>query len=589
MEMVDTSRVRFFRWAMMAIFFVLIVRIFQLQILQSSVYKRLSERNRIRRIPVIPPRGIIFDRNGRVVVENRPSYSLFVIPREFREAKITPERLSSLLGISKKEIEERIERAGGGLFTPVRIRRDINFLALSNLEENKLDLPGIYYQAEPVRVYPSPVSLSHLIGYTGEADMRDLERVSTPYIDRGDIVGKSGVEKSYDHVLRGRKGYRYLEIDVLGRVVGNFNGKRDVDPVPGKNIMLTIDVEFQRRVENLMKDVKGAAVVLDPRNGEILAMVSMPDFPLELFVKGLSVDLWTRLKNDPDKPLINRAIQAQLPPGSVFKLILAAAALEEGIIDQRREIFCNGYFWFGDRLFHCWRSDGHGSVNMIEALGVSCNIYFFNLGLMIGLDNIIRYGRMLCIGDLTGIDLPDENRGLLPQKRYLNRKYGQEGLSEGMVLNLSVGQGDLLVTPIQMANLASIIALEGEIQSIHVVKSIFNDHVGKWEEAEQRARAVKKIYRESFRIIKEGMYRAVNCGDGTAIAASVDGLDICGKTGTAQNPYGKPHAWFIGFAPLDRPELVVVVVVENGGSGGIVAAPIARGIFKYYFFRGGLE
>ncbi len=578
------DRERILKGIIFLLFFILSLRFFQLQVLSNSIYEAWSDRNRVRQVPVVANRGLIFDRYNRILVENRPSYSLFIIPYELNKHPEMVKSISSITGLSELEIQEHISQAGTGLFTPVRIIRDMDFETLSKIEERRLELPGVFYQHEPVRTYPADVRASHIIGYLGEINESELNILNGNGYQIGDMIGKTGVEKHYDFILRGERGYQYREVDVHGREVGNFNGERDIQPISGNHIKLGLDMELQRQAEDLLDDRKGALVVLNPQNGEVLVMVSKPDYSLEPFARELSVKAWENLRTNPDKPLLNRTIQAQLPPGSTYKLIAAASALEEGLIDTQRELFCGGAFWLGARMFLCWQPHGHGSVNMLDAIRESCNVFFYQLGLQVGVARWARMGSYFGFGKLTQIDLDGENEGLLPDRDYLDEKYGHGLWGEGMVVNLSIGQGDLLVTPMQMAMLATIIGMEGKYPTPHVVQAI-QDRSGSWNKEPIRINQISGISTSVFKQLKEGMSQVVNQSGGTGRAAWFSEVEICGKTGTAQNPHGEDHAWFIGFAPRDNPTIVISVVIENGGSGGGVAAPIAGEIIRGFFSR----
>jgi len=578
-----------FKGTLYTAFFILFFRFFHLQVLSSALYRERSEQNHVRQIPIMPSRGHIYDRYGQILVDNRPSYSLYIVPYEFKKNPVDATMISSIVGLSIDDIMERIKDRGNGPFTPVRLFRDMRFEMLSKVEEHRLDLRGVFYQVEPVRTYPSPIRASHTLGYVGEISSPELKRLKDGNHHRGDIIGKSGVEKSYDAVLQGQRGYRYVEVDVKGREVGNFEGARDVPSIQGRPIRLTLDAAMQTVVEDLMDGKRGAVVVLDPACGDVLAMASAPDYSLEPFANGISPDLWNQLMEDPDKPLLHRAVQAQLPPGSTYKLALMVAALQEGKIDPEEETTCPGYLWLGRRIFHCWQPDGHGSVNLLDALKVSCNVYFYRLGLRVGVDAWARSGKQLGFGTPTGVDLTGEKSGLLPDRGYLNEKYGPKGWSKGMLANLSVGQGDLLVTPTQMVQMAAVIATEGKMVQPRIVGWIQEDGSDVWVERQVKSRDIRGISPDVFHRVKEGMFRVVNHTNGTGSAARIPGIDVCGKTGTAQNPHGEDHAWFIGFAPRHDPRIALAVVVENGGSGGAVAAPIAGRIFRWFFREKGVS
>ena len=582
-------RAIFIKGTLYTAFFILLFRFFHLQVLSGALYRERSERNHVRQIPIMPSRGRIYDRHGQILVDNRPSYSLYIVPYEFNKNPVDAAVISSIIGLSVDDIMARIDEKGNGPFTPVRLIRDMRFEMLSNVEEHRLDLRGVFYQVEPVRTYPSNIRAPHVLGYVGEISNPELKLLKDRNYYRGDSIGKSGVEKSYNAVLKGQRGYRYVEVDVKGREVGNFDGARDVPSVQGRSIRLTLDATLQAVVEDLMDGKRGAVVVLDPTCGDVLAMASAPDYSLEPFANGISPEIWSRLMEDPDRPLLHRAVQAQLPPGSTYKLALMVAALQEGKIDPDDETTCPGYLWLGRRMFHCWQPDGHGSVNLLDALKVSCNVYFYRLGLRVGIDAWARSGRKLGFGAPTEIDLTGESSGLLPDRGYLNEKYGEKGWSKGMLANLSVGQGDLLVTPTQMVQLAAVIATGGKMVQPRLVRWIQDDSPDSWVEKQVKSRDVRGISLDVFHRVKEGMFRVVNHPGGTGGAARIPRIEVCGKTGTAQNPHGEDHAWFIGFAPRDDPKIALAVVVENGGSGGAIAAPIAGRIFRWFFRAKGVS
>jgi penicillin-binding protein 2 len=574
---------RLFKSIIIICFVVLTLRLFQLQVLSGSVYRDWSDRNRIRQITLTPQRGRIVDRNGRLLVGNRPSYSLFIVPYEFKKNLADALFISSQIGLPIDQIQSRIQDAGGGPFTPVRLIRDMDFETLSRIEENRLDLPGVFFEIEPVRTYSNEIRISHVLGYVGEINHQELQLMPHQQFFQGDFIGKSGVERRYNDLLWGQRGYRYVEVDVRGREVGNFEGVRDIPAVSGRDLMLTLDSDLQKHAETCLEGKRGAIVVLNPQNGDILAMVSKPDYSLDPFNRGISQAVWNRIREDPGKPLLHRAIQSQLPPGSTYKLILTAAALFQRDFDPEEEVFCSGSFILGRRPFHCWENLGHGYVGLLDAIQFSCNVYFYRLGLQVGIDQWSRFGHLFGFGDETGIDLPNEKEGLLPDRRFLDEKYGKGKWTRGMVVNLSVGQGDLLVTPIQMVQLISRIALDGELVQPHVLKAVMNPLSKEWEAFQSVRWNLRAIPPNIYQMIKEGMYRVVQYPGGTGRAARISKLEICGKTGTAQNPRGMPHAWFAGFAPRENPLAVVVVVIENSGSGGAIAAPIAGRLFNEIF------
>ena len=572
-------RGRWLPFALSVAFLALIVRLFQLQIYQGSQYKQRADNNHIRQISIQPPRGIIYDRNLTVLVENSACYSLFLVPFEYGAHPQDMKNIETLVGLSSEEIGTKINVQGRGPFRPIRLVPNVDFPIIAQFEESRQDYPGIFYQTEPVRSYPSRVHLSHALGYLGEISKEETQKSAYSQFEWGDIIGKSGVEKSYNQILWGKRGYRYVEVDVRGQEIGNFSGRRDVDPEPGLNIMLSIDLEMQQLAEKLLEGKRGAVIMMDPAQGDVLVYASAPDFFLESLVNP-TPDVWKALFSDSDSPLLNRGIQAQLPPGSTFKVMTALSGLHQGLIDADTEVFCPGYYRIGRRTFHCWEHTGHGTVTLKEAIAKSCNVYFYQLGMDLGIDRWSKDAKRWSFGNITGIDLPEEKQGLLPSRQYMDGRFGKGKWSSAIQANIAVGQGDLLVTPVQMLRMIAAIAQKGVVVQPHLVRAIENRDAKLWERLQPVYDNIKQSRPQNIELIIEGMDQAVNGPGGTAGASRVTGISVCGKTGTAQNPHGDPHAWFIGFAPKRNPKLAVVICVENGGSGGVVAAPIAGQLFR---------
>ncbi len=562
-------------------FVILLTRLTQLQIVNRDEYFRESEQNRVRDVILKPVRGQIFDRNGKLLVANRPAYSVSVIPYEFLKSDSTIKKLAAIINIAPEEIKKRIEKNKIGDFSPVKLVRDVNFELLSRIEEYRLNLPGVFYSTESKRYYPAGIKAPHLFGYLGEITTNELHRVDGSEYKRGDVIGKNGLEFEYEKRLRGASGVQYVEVDVLGREIRNLPELSSREPQSGEDVLLTIDADIQRYLEKAMEGKTGAAVVLDSRTGGLLAMVSKPDYDPEIFSSTISNDVWNSLVNDPGKPLYNRACQSLYPPGSTYKLVLAAAGLETGILDVNETVVCKGYYRLGNRSFACWKKGGHGEVNFYSAVEQSCNVYFYQLGLKVGLANWAKYSNIFNFGRLTNIDLPNESAGIVPTKEYFDKKYGKKGWTKGLLLNLSVGQGDLLVTPLQMAYFIMTVGNEGVAYRPHFIEK-FSKIKDKQKISEQPIR-IQGISAATFEKIKTGMYLVVNGEHGTAKRARIPGVDVCGKTGSAQNSHGESHAWFVGFAPMEHPQIALCVLVENGGSGGAVAGPIAGGVLRTYF------
>ncbi len=564
-------------------FVMLLGRLAQLQLWNWDKYFKESERNRIREIVLDPPRGIIYDRRGEILVDNRPAYSVSVIPYEVLKGEGPVNLLSTILDQPASNIKQKIKKEKISNFLPVKIKRQIDFSVLSTLEESRLDLPGVFYTIESKRFYPGGVNAPHIFGYLGEITSEELVRWKDSGYLLGDIIGKSGLEFQFERFLRGEPGIKYVEVDVLGREIKDLPELSFKDPNSGHHIYLTIDAKLQRYLETVMAGRRGAAAVLDPRYGDVLAILSKPDYDPEIFSSPLTPEIWKQLINDDGHPLYNRVCQSLYPPGSTYKLVLAAAALETGHVNFNQKIFCSGSYRLGNRTFDCWKQGGHGAVNFFDAIEQSCNVYFYTKGLEVGLESWSKYSKLFGFGTQTGIDLPNESAGLVPDKTYFDSKYGERKWSKGLILNLAVGQGDLLTTPLQMAYFAMIVGNEGRAYKPHLLRKIVDPATHHTAYPQIDSVAVHEILPDTFTKIKQGMYLVVNGPHGTGRGASIPGVKVCGKTGTAQNPHGDSHAWFIGFAPVDKPEIAFCILVENGGGGGAVAAPIARGLLSIHF------
>ena len=566
------------------LFFILVIRFFYLQIYKQAQYLKASEKNRIREVVIEPTRGLILDRYGEVLVDNHPSYSVYAIPFEVKKSDSVLNLAGQILDMKVGEIRNIIRRNRIGLFTPVKLKRHIDFKTLASIEEQRLDLPGIIYQVEPRRYYPSGVRAPHVFGYLGEITRQELKQAEYKNFQVGDIVGKKGLEKFYENELKGKRGYQYIEVDALGREIKQVSDKPEILSLPGNNLHLTLDANLQRLLETRMDTLRGGAVVIDCKNGEVLALVSKPDYDPEIFSKPISSKQWKELVNNPAKPLYDRMVQSLYPPGSTYKLVLAAAALETGIITPEWQAFCPGFTWLGRRRYDCWNLAGHGELDLLGAIEQSCNVYFYKLGLKVGLDNWAKFSRIFLIDKPTGIDLVDEKTGVVPDRKYLDQQYGKNKWSRGLILNLAIGQGDLLVTPLQMVRLAMIIANEGRYYPLHILKYVENPIEGTKKWASIDSIRIEGVSQSTYQILKQGMYRVCQGQHGTGRAAAYRNISVAGKSGTAQNPHGEAHAWFLGFAPVQNPQIAFCILVENGGSGGRVAAPIAGEIIKNYFF-----
>jgi penicillin-binding protein 2 len=567
----------------LVLFCVLIFRLFFLQIVRAQTYRRLSEDNRIRVIPVDAPRGHVLDRNENVLVCNRPSYVVSIVPFKLRQMEQTIEILADFLGMEPGTIMARLRETGGRRFEPAKIKRDIDFQTLAVIQEHKLDLPGVIYQVEPRREYLYGDLAAHLLGTVGEISSRELaERRSSGY-RHGSLIGKGGLEKQYERFLRGEDGVQYVEVSAVGREIGPLPDRPAVEAQPGNDLILTIDLALQQAAEEALSDsAAGAVVALDPDNGEILAMVSRPTFDPNLFSSVIPESTWRALNEDPGRPLFNRAIQSTYPPASILKVLTAAAGLETGVINAHTRFSpCTGAFKYGDRWFGCWQSWGHGSLSLVDALAQSCDVYFYQLGPKVGLDRWSDFVTRCGLGKTLGVDLAGEARGLVPDRDYFNDQYGGRNWGPGVLLNLSIGQGENLVTPLQMASLMAAVGNGGVIHKPHLVREI-RSLTGKSLHQESEVIGRLPISTEHLRLLKRALRAVVHHHMGTGRRAAVAGFEVAGKTGTAQNPHGEDHAWFAAFAPVEQPRIAVAVIVEQAGHGGSVAAPIAGRVMEAY-------
>ena len=554
------------------IFAILFFRFYHLQIYQHSKYETKAGNNSVRKISLHAPRGIIYDRNGIPIVDNRQIYDLSVIPFDVTN-QFDYRMVSKRTGVSSIELKEKIAKGKKSFhrFRPIPIKRHINFETRSHLEENKLSLPGTIFSEFPARTYPVKAKLTHVLGY-----LRAVTELSVSIPNQeldyklGDVFGFSGIERIYESILRGRDGTEFRLVDIYGIDHGVYQDNPGLQPTPGKALNLSIDSELQALIEDLFRGKKGAAICMMPQSGEVLAFVSAPDYDLNSFAGPVPIELWERWNTDSERPLLNRGIQGLYPPGSTFKLIGAALAKEESIVDKNWTVNCNGVYHLGDRDFHCWNNAGHGIVNMDKAIFQSCNIYFYHLIQKLSFNNWKAMAENFGFGATTGIDLLGEKGGLVPGKKYMNKKYGRYGWATGNLLTFIIGQGDILVTPIQVAQMMSIIATRGNTKTPHLLVDSPSENI------------IVSLKSTTWDFLQQATWNVVNHEGGTGKAAKVLGGEVHGKTGTAQNPHGENHSWFAGYLVKDGvPILSLAILVEHGGKGSVEAALISHKIFKY--------
>jgi len=633
-------RVTIFKVLVVVAFAMLAFQTWELQIVQGGEYVEQAERNRFRLQSIDAPRGVIYDRDGRLLAGNIPSFTVSIVPADLPEedeeyvfqqlstlldvpissrdqrfnGTVEPDRLSLREGEadeSEPQLMERVQAGRDTPFVPVQVKSNVPRELAFTIEEERLDLPGVSVEVEPLREYITGTLFAHITGYVGHIPEQDLEsyvqRRGEDY-DANDVVGLTGVELTYEDQLRGRKGERHVEVDATGREIQTIGAP--VEPVPGNNVVLSIDAELQTWVrEALQRGIEeagsesGVAIAMDPRSGEILAMVSLPSYDPNLFIGGISEEEYSQLSDDPLHPLVNHAISGQYPPGSTFKVVTASAGLEEGTVKRTSLLFCPGTIWIPHRFapdnpelaqpFNCWLKTGHRSISMVEAIAQSCDIYF---GLLaggygefegLGQEALHNYGGYFGLGEPTGIDLPGESAGLVPDETWKRLTYGETWVT-GDTYNAAIGQGFILTTPLQMLNATAAIANGGSLYRPTVVREIRDDEGQVITPFTPHLIRKLPVSAETIGIVREGMRAAVT--HGTAMAANLGGVAVAGKTGTAEFPGQRDwegnlptHAWFAAFAPFDDPEIALVVFVEGGGEGSVVAVPIAAEILSQYF------
>ncbi len=574
---------------------VLLFRLWFLQVVRGGYYEEIAKGNRIRVIPQAGPRGIIYDRNGEILAFNRPSFDVQIILEDTPDLEHSLRNLARVTAIPVAQFWQTVRaNERGPRFKPIVLLKDVGRKAADLVETYQEDLPGVTVAIEPKRLYPTAFLTSHVLGYVGVINEEQLVQLAESRLRSGRIVGQAGVELVQNRRLIGRDGGRQVEVDHVGRELAVLN--RPVDPVPGMDVHLSVDLRLQRHIRSLMAGHKGVVIVSKPRTGEILAMGSYPDYDPNAFVGGIKDTTWLELTRSEDKPLINKAVQGQYPPGSIYKMVLAAAALDMGLIDSETTLHCPGYYRLNREIRYCWKRSGHGDVTVAQAIEVSCNVFFYQLGLQVGVDTIGEYARRFGFGSPTGVELESEKSGLVPSRAWKQRVLGEQWY-DGETLPVSIGQGFVTVTPIQLANYTNVIANGGLWVRPTLVRRVVTPDGSPVVQADlPRATRLLPIALEHFDVIREGMVQAVN-GKGTARRARSRSFTVAGKTGTSQVVGRKsvqkrdreeldeallPHSLFVGYAPAEDPQVTVTVLVEHGESGGRVAAPIARKILTFY-------
>jgi len=573
------------------------MRLWYLQVIRGSELRQRSENNSVRLRKIKPMRGLIMDDGRRVIVDNQPSFDLVFIPNRTKDVQKTLDRLRTLYAERSLSFPPLASSFTGKLkpFVPVIIERNISREKLAVVETHSLELPGVFVEVSPIRQYLNGEMTAQVIGFTGEVSREDVDRNGVGQFTPGDIIGKFGIEKFLDPYLRGKSGAEQVEVNVAGKEVRSLGM---VPSVQGDNVILTLDAALQEAAWKAIGERPGALVALDPRSGAILALVSSPSFDPNLFNGGISASDWESLATDRRHPMENRAISGQYPPGSTYKPIVAVAALEEGLITPETTFYCNGSFEMGNRTFRCWNPKGHGQVNLHRAIVESCDVYFYNLGRLLGPDKIATYARAFGLGDPLGIDLAREKGGLVPTRQWKLARF-REPWQPGESISISIGQGFNLLTPLQLAHVYATLGNGGTLYRPRLVKQLESTEGRVVKVFKPEKMGTLPIRPQTIQMINQALWGVVNERGGTGSALRRKEADVCGKTGTAQ-VIGLPqeekirkakrtaadyrdHALFACFAPYGNPEIAVAVILENAGHGGSAAGPVARKVIDAYF------
>ncbi len=597
---------------------ILVFRLFYLQIIKGDALRKFSEANRLKNEKLLPTRGIIFDRNGKVIVDNRAAFDVVVLSQYFKNTTDNASRLTKALEYSKEEMDKRLQKMGRTRsYIPVLLKADVSKDIIASIETSYPSLLGVDIEPTVQRRYPFRDVASQLLGHISEVDNRDIQQDSRKSMQPGDYIGRMGLERYYDAELRGVNGIGYVEVDAMGRRKKVEGAEKllgfvaQTEPVPGNNLYLTLDMDLEMAAANALKSHKynGSVVALDPRSGEVLALVNEPSFePEKISGREINPKVWASLRDNKDRPLRNRALQDIYPPGSTFKLFMAIAAMAEGKATRHTSHFCNGSMAFGNRRFNCWKK--HGPTDFVKSIRESCDVYYYNLGISMGPDLIAKYARLFGLGQPTEIKLPGEQRGLIPDTQWKQERF-KEVWHPGETLSIAIGQGYVSTTPIQLANAYAAIGNGGFLYKPYIVKKVEKRNGELIKEFHPELKRKIEIPQEVFDTVKEGLYQVANAPGGTAIVSGHSKkIAISGKTGTAQvrsfsdimrmkcesMPIkDRHHGWFVGYAPKENPEIAVAVIAEHA-CHGTAAAPIVRDVIEVYFDKknasenpGGLE
>ncbi len=574
---------------LLILFGVLFLRLWFLQLIKGDYLEKLSEYNRIRSQDLPPWRGMILDRNGDILVDNRPSFNLMATLEDVPDLELLGRRLGALLQMEADSINSQLDRARQSGLHQVRLKTHLTWREMALVETYKAELPGVFILVASKREYRYPDLGCHLLGYLGEISEVQLKSGRYASYKMGDYLGRRGIEAAWEDYLRGERGFRRIEVDAFGRELGNVHQKLST---PGANIYLTVDTRLQQEAELCLQDKVGAIVALNPQNGKILALASSPTFSPEAFERGLSLAEWQDLLKNQDHPLMNRAIIGQYPPGSTFKIVMAVAGLEEGVITPQTYIHCRGYLASGNHIFRCWKKRGHGSVNLHSALVGSCDTYFYEVGRRLGIERIAKWSRRFGLGTPTKLNLDREKPGLVASVAWKRQRFNA-AWQEGDTFSVSIGQGYNLATPLQMACMAATLANGGTVYQPQLVEKVESPAGEILERFQPVVQGRLDASPANITLVQEALAAVVRGGTGRR--AWLPQVQVAGKTGTSQvvslekEKSGRHirrfqnHALFVAYAPVDYPQVAVAVIVEHGGQGGEVAAPLARRVLATYF------
>jgi penicillin-binding protein 2 len=563
--------------SLFGVFLTLFVSLFNLQIFKGSQYKEIAEKNYVRILPIQPVRGEIFDRKYRPIVENKPSYNLYLTPGKIHNKNKIIEFISGNFEISHNKVSEILYKNRFRLYNEILIIQDLDYEKVVDISEDLNFYPAIEIKPENSRKY---VYNNHFSGYVGKINESEFAILKDSDYNLNSLIGKTGLEDQYETILRGKKGYNILQVDSGGKNLGFFKHNLQQSPMNGDDLILTIDNDLQHGISSIFpKDIKGCAIVSDITTGEILAYVSKPDFDPNIFVGNISNEEWSSILANKNKPMLDRVIHGTYPPGSIYKPIIATLALTENVIDKRSKLHdCTGGMQFGNRFFKCWFESGHGRTNVISAIKYSCDVFFYDLSDEFTLEQIDNHTKQNFVTIKTGIDLPGERKGFFPTDAWFRKNYGKYVSITGHKVNLSIGQGEVLVSPLQMCAYYAALANNGVWKQPHLLKNTAsNSYEAKINEKHL------PVDTKNLEIIQNALFKTVNEKYGTGTAASMKNIKVYGKTGSAENHMGKTtHAWFAGYATWENPEIAFTVFMENAGHGGSIAAPFAAKVIQLY-------